>query len=174
MDDFNYEKLVAKSLIYVVKQALETTATKGLLGNHFFNITFMTSHPDCDIPEKLKKQYPSEMTIVLQYEFSALTVTDEGFSVVLNFGGVPSKLYIPFAAIKFFVDPSANFGLQFEPEIPPRKPLFSLKSKHSDKIAPVPDLIKGKVASEEKVNGKEQSKESATIIDFSSLKKGKK
>ena len=170
MDDFNYEKLVAKSLIYVVKQALETTATKGLSGNHFFNITFMTSHPDCDIPEKLKKQYPNEMTIVLQYEFSALTVTDEGFSVVLNFSGVPSKLYIPFAAIKFFVDPSANFGLQFEPEMPPRRPLFSLKPKHSDKIAPVPTPFKG----EEKKNGKEQSKESATIIDFSSLKKGKK
>jgi len=170
MDDFNYEKLVAKSLIYVVKQALETTATKGLLGNHFFNITFMTSHPDCDIPEKLKKQYPSEMTIVLQYEFSALTVTDQGFSVVLNFSGVPSKLYIPFAAIKFFVDPSANFGLQFEPEMPPKKPLFSLKPKHSDKISPVSTSFK----SEEKDKGKEQSKESATIIDFSSLKKGKK
>ena len=170
MDDFNYEKLVAKSLIYVVKQALETTATKGLLGNHFFNITFMTSHPDCDIPEKLRKQYPSEMTIVLQYEFSALTVTDQGFSVVLNFSGVPSKLYIPFAAIKFFVDPSANFGLQFEPEMPPKKPLFSLKPKHSDKIAPVPTSFKG----EEKDKGKEQGKESATIIDFSSLKKGKK
>ena len=170
MDDFNYEKLVAKSLIYVVKQALETTATKGLSGNHFFNITFMTSHPDCDIPEKLKNQYPNEMTIVLQYEFSALTVTDQGFSVVLNFSGVPSKLYIPFAAIKFFVDPSANFGLQFEPEMPPRRSLFSLKPKHSEKIAPVPSPAKGK----EEKSSKEQSEESATIIDFSSLRKGKK
>jgi|GEM_PF-784972 len=171
MDDFNYEKMVAKSLIYVVKQALETTATKGLPGDHFFNITFMTSHPDCDMPEKLKNQYPGEMTIVLQYEFSALTVTDEGFSVVLNFSGVPSKLYIPFAAIKFFVDPSANFGLQFEPEMPPKRPLFSLKPKHSGNIAPVPTAFKGK---EGKEKGKEQCNKSATIIDFSSLKKGKK
>ncbi len=43
-----------------------------------------------------------------------LEVTDEGFSVTLNFGDNPEPLYIPYDAIKTFVDPSVEFGLRFE------------------------------------------------------------
>jgi hypothetical protein len=46
--------------------------------------------------------------------FDALTVTDEGFSVVLNFGDSPEPLVIPFDALRTFVDPSVEFGLRFE------------------------------------------------------------
>jgi hypothetical protein len=42
-------------------------------------------------------------------------VTDDRFEVGLSFGGIPERLVVPFAAIKSFLDPSVQFGLQFEP-----------------------------------------------------------
>ena len=54
------------------------------------------------------------MTIVIQHWFDNLEVTDEGFSITLNFGNAPEPLYIPYDAIKTFVDPSVEFGLRFE------------------------------------------------------------
>jgi hypothetical protein len=54
------------------------------------------------------------MTIVIQHWFENLDVTDEGFSVTLNFGNQPEPLVIPFDAVRTFVDPSVEFGLRFE------------------------------------------------------------
>jgi hypothetical protein len=54
------------------------------------------------------------MTVVLQHQFWDLTVNDQGFEVGLSFGGVAERLFVPFASIKSFVDPSVQFGLQFE------------------------------------------------------------
>ena len=54
------------------------------------------------------------MTIVIQHWFDALEVTEEGFSVTLNFGDAPEALKVPYDAIKTFVDPSVEFGLRFE------------------------------------------------------------
>ena len=50
----------------------------------------------------------------MQHWFDNLEVTDEGFSVTLNFGDSPEPLYIPYDAIRTFVDPSVEFGLRFE------------------------------------------------------------
>ena len=50
----------------------------------------------------------------MQHWFDNLDVGDEGFSVTLNFGDTPETLYIPYDAIKTFVDPSVEFGLRFE------------------------------------------------------------
>ena len=50
----------------------------------------------------------------MQHWFDNLEVTDEGFTVTLNFGDSPETLYIPYDAIKTFVDPSVEFGLRFE------------------------------------------------------------
>lgn len=41
-------------------------------------------------------------------------MTDDGFSVTLNFGNNPEPLVIPFDAVRTFVDPSVEFGLRFE------------------------------------------------------------
>ena len=64
--------------------------------------------------ERLRAQYPEEMTIILQHQFWDLAVTERGFEVGLSFGGIPEKLGIPFEAINGFFDPSVQFGLQFE------------------------------------------------------------
>jgi hypothetical protein len=150
---FDYEQMVANSLIYVVKQALEITQKSGLPEKHYFNITFLTQYPGVKMPDHLIKQYPDEMTIVLQYEFSNLQVDDKGFSVLLSFSGVPTEIYIPFAAIRFFVDPGVSFGLQFNPVLPKKK-----------NVAAINDVTK-------KVNRKSEVKKDAEIIDFKSLRK---
>ena len=62
----------------------------------------------------LRDRYPAEMTVVIQHWFENLEVTDEGFSVTLNFGNNPEHLSIPFDAVRTFVDPSVEFGLRFE------------------------------------------------------------
>jgi hypothetical protein len=54
------------------------------------------------------------MTIILQHQFWDLVVTPDRFEVGLSFGGVPERLVVPFSAIKSFLDPSVQFGLQFE------------------------------------------------------------
>ena len=66
------------------------------------------------LSDRLRAQYPEEMTIVLQHQFWDLKVTDEAFEVGLSFGGVAERLVVPFDAIKAFADPSVQFTLQFE------------------------------------------------------------
>ena len=39
---------------------------------------------------------------------------EDGFAITLNFGDAPEPLYVPFDAIRTFVDPSVEFGLRFE------------------------------------------------------------
>jgi uncharacterized protein len=51
---------------------------------------------------------------VLQHQFWNLTIHEDYFSVELSFDNIPEKLVIPFNAIKGFLDPSVQFGLQFE------------------------------------------------------------
>ena len=48
------------------------------------------------------------MTIVLQHRFWDLKVEQDAFSVGLSFGGVPSTLQVPFAAVTDFVDPRST------------------------------------------------------------------
>jgi hypothetical protein len=54
------------------------------------------------------------MTIVIQHWFDNLIITEDGFSITLNFGDQPEPIHIPFDAIQTFVDPSVEFGLRFE------------------------------------------------------------
>ena len=113
LTEINYDKLIEKSLKNVVIEALKIAERQGLPGENHFYITFRTNHPQCKISEYLKSQYPEEMTIVLQHQFSDLKVEAHYFSVDLSFGGVQQTLVIPFDAITYFADPHAKFGLSF-------------------------------------------------------------
>ena len=98
----------------LIQRVLEGVVEQGLPGDHHFFITFDTAHPDVQIADWLSDRYPEEMTIVVQSWFDNLEVTDEGFGITLNFGDSPESLYIPYDAIRTFVDPSVEFGLRFE------------------------------------------------------------
>jgi uncharacterized protein len=119
-DDENvlrYDKMVEGALRGVVQQSIEEVIKHGLPGDHHFYITFLTDFPGVEIPSYLRERYPGEMTIVLQYQFSDLSVDPEKMGVTLSFNNVPERLRIPLAAISIFADPSVNFALQFQPLI---------------------------------------------------------
>ena len=111
----DYGNMVHDAMRGLIKTLLQNIASAGELpGDHHFFITFNTMHPDVEIADWLSDRYPDEMTVVVQHWFDNLEVTDEGFSITLNFGDSPEPLYIPFMALRTFVDPSVEFGLRFE------------------------------------------------------------
>ena len=114
MRSIDYGTLMHRAMRGLIQQVLSDVAKSGLPGQHHFFITFDTMHPDVEMADWLSDRYPDEMTVVIQHWFDNLEVTDEGFSVTLNFGDSPEPLYIPYDAIRTFVDPSVEFGLRFE------------------------------------------------------------
>ncbi len=112
--DIDYGNLMHSAMRGLIRTVLEDVAEHGLPGNHHFFITFDTNHPDAQLAEWLSDRYPGEMTVVMQHWFDNLDVGEDGFGVTLNFGDAPEPLYIPYDAIKTFVDPSVEFGLRFE------------------------------------------------------------
>jgi len=113
-DQIRYDLLTQQALRGVVHSVLTDTAKKGLPGDHHFYISFDTRADGVHMSDRLRAQYPEEMTIILQHQFWDLKVDEEEFEVGLSFGGVPERLTVPFEAINGFFDPSVQFGLQFE------------------------------------------------------------
>ena len=113
-DQIRYDLLTQQALRGVVRSVLTETAKKGLPGDHHFYISFDTKADGVQISDRLRGQYPEEMTIILQHQFWDLKVSDDEFEVGLSFGGIPERLTVPFDAVNGFFDPSVQFGLQFE------------------------------------------------------------
>jgi hypothetical protein len=113
-DLIRYDILAQDALRGVVRKVLSEVARTGLPGEHHFFITFATRAAGVRVSSRLLAQYPEEMTIVIQHQFWDLTVTEHAFEVGLSFNNVPERLLVPFTAVKGFVDPSVQFGLQFE------------------------------------------------------------
>lgn len=109
----DYGELIDDAMHVIVRKALEIIKQKGLPGDHHFFISFITQYPGVKVSKTLLDQYPDEMTIVLQYQFEDLEISNQGFSVTLSFSGIKESLYVPFAALTAFADPSVKFGLQF-------------------------------------------------------------
>ena len=110
----DYGNLMHRAMRGLIQTVLKDVAAHGLPGAHHFFITFDTTYPGVEIADWLRARYPEEMTVVIQHWFENLEVTDEGFSVTLNFGNAPEPLIIPFDSVRTFVDPSVEFGLRFE------------------------------------------------------------
>jgi len=126
-DTIQYDVLAREALRHVVHDVLEMALREGLPGEHHFFITFQTTAPGVSMSDDLRKDFPEEMTVVLQHQYWDLEVTPEQFSVKLAFGGVPRELVVPFKAVTAFFDPSVQFGLQFtatpsEDELPAQAP----------------------------------------------------
>jgi hypothetical protein len=143
-DLMRYDLLAQDALRGVVREALRRVVKTGLPGEHHFYIAFDTRHPAVRISERLAKRYPREMTVVIQHQYSNLAVSDEEFEIELWFDKIPEKLAVPFAAVKGFLDPYVQFGLQFESAAAPAKPQSKAKAKkeveESVQSEPIPEL----------------------------------
>jgi len=110
----DYGNLMHRAMRGLIQQVLTGVSDSGLPGAHHFFVTFDTNHPEVRLASWLHDRYPGDMTVVIQHWFENLKVDDDGFAITLNFGDQPEPMYIPFDAIRTFVDPSVEFGLRFE------------------------------------------------------------
>ena len=114
-DIIRYDLLVQDAMRGVMRKVLGDVAESGYLpGDHHFTISFRTYAPGVTISRRLAEQWPSELTIILQHQYSDLEVDEEGFGVTLSFRSVAEHLYVPFSAVTGFFDPAVEFGLRFE------------------------------------------------------------
>ncbi len=113
-DHIRYDILAQEALRGVMRKVLAEVARTGLPGNHHFFITFLTGASGVRISPRLREKYPEQMTIVIQFQYWDLKVTDTGFEIGLSFSDVPERLEIPFSAVRGFYDPSVNFELEFD------------------------------------------------------------
>lgn len=116
MDRFfiDYGKRINNAILSVIKEILTDLSNSKISSNHCFYITFKTKGLGVTIPENLKKNYPEEMTIVLQNQFWDLKINKKKFSVVLLFNKKKEFLSIPFNTIVKFYDPFVKFSIQLE------------------------------------------------------------
>ncbi|MFT6107069.1 MAG: hypothetical protein ACJA0S_001423 [Rickettsiales bacterium] len=112
-DHIGYDEIIEDSMRTIICKVLRKVEKNGLHGNHHFVVTFSTKVPETKISEALKEKFPSEMTIVVQHQFSGLKVEEDFFTIALSFAGVLERLTIPYRAISAFADPEVNFGLKF-------------------------------------------------------------
>ena len=109
-----YQKILNKNLLNVFIEILKEIEKKGLDGKNHLYVTFATNNPKTSVPDWLLQKYPSEMTIVIQYEYYHLSVNKKNFNIGLSFNNKKCDLIIPFDSIISFVDPSSNFGLNYQ------------------------------------------------------------
>lgn len=145
-DHIRYDILAQDALRGVMRKVLAEVARTGLPGNHHFFITFLTTAPGVRISSRLRERYPEQMTIVLQFQYWDLKVTDVGFEVGLSFSDVPEKLEVPFAAVRGFYDPSVNFELEFDvkPEAAPALPAETPAEQKPEIVAAKPPAAGGR------------------------------
>ena len=154
-DHIRYDVLARDALRGVLRRVLTDAAEHGLPGEHHFFITFLSTADGVKLSPRLLAQYPEEMTIILQHQFWDLVVTEDRFEVGLSFGGIPERLVVPFAAIKSFLDPSVEFGLQFEPsDTAAEAPTGNLPAVPAASALPVPATAP---AAESKAESKDES-----------------
>jgi uncharacterized protein len=113
-DLMRYDLRLQEAMRGAIRQIMTDVARSGFPGDHHFYISFRTTARGVQMSDRLRKQYPDEMTIVLQHQFWDLVVTEREFSVGLSFKQIGEKLVIPFDTITSFVDPTVQFALKFD------------------------------------------------------------
>ena len=108
----NYSKILKKNMINVLKDVLINIKKNGLQEGHHLYITFKTNDKEVIIPQWLLDKFPSEMTIVIQYEYWNYDVANDHFTITLSFNDIKTDLIVPFRSVISFADPYANFGLK--------------------------------------------------------------
>ena len=150
----NYKNILNKNLSKVFIEILKDIEKNGLRGSNHLYITFGTNNPGCSLPKWLLEKYPIEMTVVVQNEYYHLAVKKNYFNIGLSFDNIKTDLKISFNSIISFVDPSANFGLNYQ---------FNKSKNVENKLI----VKKEKKTLKKKI----KNKNSSNVISFSKYKK---
>lgn len=110
----DYGKRINAALLLVIKEIIQDLSESKISSNHCFYITFDTTHEGVILSKKLKKEYPKQMTVILQNQFWDLKIKKDSFNVTLSFNRIKEMLSIPFESIKKFNDPFVKFSLELE------------------------------------------------------------
>ena len=111
-NELDYNALIDKAMRYIVKLALQKVQ-KITDDNLCFLFTINTKNSGVVLPDYIKKAYPEEITLILQHQFSNLTVKNNNFSVDLSFSGKVEHVVIPFSSLISFTDKIAGINLSF-------------------------------------------------------------
>ena len=150
----NYQNILNKNLLKVFIEILQNIEKSGLSGSNHLYVTFATDNLNTSIPKWLMDKYPTEMTIVIQNEYNYIIVKKNYFNIGLSFDNIKTDLRISFNSIISFVDPSVNFGLNYQ---------FNKSNKigNNKKIKEKRNNLKKRI----------ENKNSSNIINFSKYKK---
>ena len=176
-DHIRYDILAQEALRGVMRKVLGEVARTGLPGNHHFFITFLTGAPGVRVSSRLRERYPEQMTIVLQFQYWDMKVTDVGFEVGLSFSDIPEKLEIPFSAVRGFYDPSVNFELEFDVKAPeeeeqPAEPAPHAVAEPIARAVPTPERATKASAAEAEVGSTdEEAAKSADVVSLDAFRK---
>tara|TARA_B100000941_G_C28246106_1_gene419054 strand:- start:36 stop:497 length:462 start_codon:yes stop_codon:yes gene_type:complete len=110
----DYGNRINHAILNVIKDILNDLSESKISSNHCFYITFKTKYEGVQISRSLLKEYPEEMTVVLQNQFWDLSIKKNEFSVTLSFNKKRETLVIPFNSIVKFYDPFVKFSIQLE------------------------------------------------------------
>ena len=108
----NYNKLRNRADQFFIKESLKLINKNEECCNIY--ISFYTNKVGVKISDKLRKEYPEKMAIILQHQFSNLVINNNSFSIDLSFSGVIESVTIPFFAIEIFHDQDVNYSLTLE------------------------------------------------------------
>lgn len=175
-ENIEYGNLMHDAMRGLIQRVLTQVAKEGLPGEHHFFISFETAHADVELADWLADRFPDEMTIVMQHWFDDLDVTDDGFTITLNFGDQPERMYVPYDAIRTFVDPSVEFGLKFESQdgdedgATPPPPIEIVKKPKALKKAKGKSKGKGKNKAQDTPE-KETPKKDADVVSLDAFRK---
>ena len=150
----NYQNILNKNLLKVFIEILQNIEKSGLSGSNHLYVTFATDNLNTSIPKWLMDKYPTEMTIVIQNEYNYIIVKKNYFNIGLSFNNIKTDLKISYKSIISFVDPSANFGLNYQFN-------KSTKTKNNMRIKKGLETLKNKT----------KNKNSSNVINFSKYKK---
>ena len=109
-----YQKFLNESMLEFVKKILYKIQSDSSYPNQLLYISYRTDNPLVVLSARIKKRYPKEITIVMQYQFEDLAIKADGFSVTVSFDGIKETIYIPFNSIVSFIDPNNGYSLKFK------------------------------------------------------------
>ena len=106
---FDYRALQADPTVDRVAKIMAQVALEGR-GDHHFVLSYCSTAPGVVLPPDVRTQHPVEITIVLEWQYDDLVVSEHEIRVTVSFNSQPARIVIPLAALTSFSDPSV--GLQ--------------------------------------------------------------